>query len=854
MTSLRSRLRDVTRTTIYGYQVKGIRFIERHKGRVLLADDMGLGKQQPIDTRVMTPSGWRKIGTLSIGEYVMGSDGRPTRVTGVFPQGVKPSYRVNLSDGTSVEAGPEHLWTVLYRRGGRYWAPITLTTDDLRLRPKKGGKDLSKTILYVPLLSAPVRFKKQKTPLPIPPYMLGAMIANGSLSHGTPKLVYGTVDWSDVMPMLTGVELGNPKQYENTTHCSVLKSIPLVKNLGLNVLSKEKFIPKQYMRATIRERKALFWGLMDADGSISQTRNKISYHTISPQLARDVRHLVECLGGIASIRKYDRSHQDKPTDYQVRMRLPAYLPPFTISRKLNKHNPGCRSRPCRTVSSVEYVRRVESVCIRVDAKDKLYLTERCILTHNTIQSAEWLAIHPEKRPVIIVCPATLKHNWQRELLKHTGLKSYICEGRITTPEQDKAAIKQAITKVKRRKKRYPTPRAKWNAIRALRKNLKRKQAAQRAKRREAYKAEILIANYEILEAWLDFLYDLKPQVIVIDECHYIKSQKAKRTKACKRLTSGAPHILALSGTPIAGKPMEFFSVLNMIRPDLFPSYWSFGMSFCSPKKALWGGGMDFSGASNLDTLRKKLKPVMIRRLKKDVLKDLPDKSRTVTPLEITNRKEYTKAETHFLEWIKRKKGLGAFQRAARAQAIVKLNNLKILAATGKLRYAIQWINDWLEETDEKLIIFAIHKVILKALKKAFPRAVVVDGTVSSNSKRGGVSPRQSAVDRFQEDPKVRLLIGQLKAAGTGLNLTAASNVLFLEVGWTPGEHDQAEDRALRIGQKNHVTCTYLVGRKTVEERILEIIHAKDLTVRRIMDGKKTAGLNLLDMFIRKIGA
>jgi SNF2 family DNA or RNA helicase len=419
------------------------------------------------------------------------------------------------------------------------------------------------------------------------------------------------------------------------------------------------------------------------------------------------------------------------------------------------------------------------------------------------QSLAWAAIRPHTRPVVVVCPASIKWQWAGEWKKFSGLDSYICQGMKP--------------------------------------------------RRGVLKAQIVILNYDILAAWLPILLRLQPKILIIDEAHFVKNKGAKRTKACRELAHNTPHVIGLSGTPIEGRPAEFFPILNMVRPDEFPSFWKYAFEFCAPRKNPWGRGYDFSGSSNLDTLHQRLKKIMVRRMKEDVLTQLPPKRRTVVPVKIDNAKEYREAEENFLSWLKEKKGNDALRRAMKAQAVVKMGNLKMLAAEGKLERAIEWINEWLESTDEKLIVFAIHKKILQRLREAFPKGLLIDGSVSNKRKRGQVvSDRQSIVNRFQKDPKRRLLFGQLRAAGIGLNLTAASHVLKLELHWTPGVHDQAEDRCHRIGQKKQVNVYYLVGRGTIEERILSVLESKSKITKRILDGKRGLTMKLLSMYEKEI--
>jgi preprotein translocase subunit YajC len=207
---------------LFPYQLENVAFIER-EGNGIIADEMGLGKQHNIRCRILTPSGWRRIGDLAVGDLVIGSDGKPTRVKGVYPQGIKASYRVRFSDGSSVEAGDEHLWTVAHRKGGKVWEELTLTTAQMRdgavlERPHpQGGTsqlNLGRTALYLPLLGAPVEFEGGRE-LPLRGYLLGQLIANGSLAHGTPQLSTNAKDWPEVKAFLLadGAELGGTGSY-----------------------------------------------------------------------------------------------------------------------------------------------------------------------------------------------------------------------------------------------------------------------------------------------------------------------------------------------------------------------------------------------------------------------------------------------------------------------------------------------------------------------------------------------------------------------------------------------------------------------------------------------------------------
>ena len=409
----------------------------------------------------------------------------------------------------------------------------------------------------------------------------------------------------------------------------------------------------------------------------------------------------------------------------------------------------------------------------------------------TIQALAWLELHPEKKPVVIICPSHLKLNWLKEI---------------------KAWMSDPSAEVLSGGTPYPISK------------------------------NIVIINYDILDKWVNSLKSINPQVLITDECHYFKNNQAKRTKAVKKLGKNIPHIIALSGTPIVNRPIEIFNALKLVDDTVMPNMWSFAHRYCNAKHN--GFGWDFNGASNIEELHEKLtNSIMIRRLKKDVLKDLPDKIYNHIPIELTNREEYKTAEKDFVEFIRQKKGDVKAEKASRAQQFAEIEGLKQLAVKGKLKQSIEWIRDFLE-SDKKLVVFGTHKFVVEELMKEFPNAVKVDGSITGQK-------RHEAVESFQNNPEVRLFFGNIQAAGTGLTLTAASDVVFLELPWTPGELNQAEDRCHRISQKNSVTIHYLLASETIEEQIAKLIDSKRKVMDGVLDGKETGQESLLSELMNK---
>lgn len=412
----------------------------------------------------------------------------------------------------------------------------------------------------------------------------------------------------------------------------------------------------------------------------------------------------------------------------------------------------------------------------------------------TIQALAYLQLHPELRPAVIVVPASLKLNWRNEILS------------TMTEEHHNIQILSGT------KANMPIV------------------------------GDIIIINYDILSAWVGRLQNIDPKILIADECHFFKSNKAQRTKAIKALGKRVPKVLALSGTPIVNRPQEIFNALSLVDDSVFPSFWKFAHRYCGAKHN--GFGWDFTGASNTEELHQKLTAtIMLRRVKKDVLTELPDKQWSHIPLELNNRKRYNEARNDFIAFLRKEKGEEEAQKATNAEVLVEITGLQMLAAEGKLDAAIEWIRDFLE-TDEKLVVFATHTLVINRLMQEFgERAVKVDGSVTGEQ-------RTANVERFQTDESCRLFVGNVKAAGVGITLTAASNVVFLELPWTPGDLSQATDRCHRIGQKNAVNVYYLIAEDTIDEMMAELLDRKRKVLDQVLDGKVTEEASMLSELIK----
>lgn len=393
-------------------------------------------------------------------------------------------------------------------------------------------------------------------------------------------------------------------------------------------------------------------------------------------------------------------------------------------------------------------------------------------------------------PAIVVCPASLKLNWRREIGRWLPSRS------VQMLDGNRGGV--AAT-------------------------------------------EITIINYDIVSGRLGGLTGLRPRAVVLDESHYCKNPRAQRTQAAQQLCAVVPReglVLALTGTPVMNRPPELISQLRILgRLGDFGSGTQFGERFRGPdahRRLHWH-------------LRARC---FVRRLKSEVLPQLPAKTRAVVPVALDNEPEYRLAEEDVIAWLRTQpldlRELDAKVAAAlRAERLVRLNALKLLAARGKLHAALHWIHDFLS-SGEPLVVFARHREIQRAVLERFPDALHVLG---EDSRRA----RDQAVRAFQEDGDAnRLIVCSIEVAGQGITLTRASNVAFLELDWTPAKHDQAEDRCHRIGQQDAVSATYLLAADTIDETIAALLERKRAVIGAVTDGREEDERGVVDALVAEL--
>lgn len=763
----------------YGYQKAGIEYAIKNKN-VLIGDEMGLGKSQPLFSKILTPDGWVKMGDITVGDLVIGSDGNPIKVVGVYPQGNLPIYRISCRGGSTTYCSGDHLWKVLSVYNGNRDGWVIRTTKELGDAKYKNGKNKWK----LPIVS-PINFSEKK--FNIHPYLLGVIIGDGA-SQKSVNINIANID-SDIVKFISecGYDYSSSNSYvDSCTRYHYSGLMPEINRLGLNVKSKEKFIPNEYMFGSIQQRMELLQGLMDTDGSC--LKNRTIFHTCSRQLALDVVYLVRSLGGIAIPREYNRN--DRDVEWRINVKM--FDCPFKTNRK--KREWSIDNKTAQTIESIELVGEEMCQCISVDAQDQLYVTDDFIVTHNTIQAIGVINYNTEINKVLIVCPASLKLNWKKELKT-------------------------------------------WSTRDLSIKILSTGDATEGA--------DIHIVNYDILaKAKLSWLKTANFDLVVADEAHYVKNPDAQRSKAFYAISEAASQKIMLTGTPIMNRPVELFHIVKSLGFEM--DFWRYVQRYCDAQRGSYG--WDFSGASNLEELQVKLRQsVMVRRKKSDVLHELPPKRRQIIELDPTKYTDYIEREQEFLNKITATQKAFNFDidgerdiNADReyddqvenltelsAADIGELARIRHETAVAKIGDVVEHVTEVLDSAD-KVIVFAHHRDVIEGIADAFGNsAVVLYGGMKDDEK-------DSSVTRFQNDPNVKVFVGSIKAAGVGLTLTEANVVIFAELDWTPANLTQAEDRAHRIGQTDSVLVQHIVIDGSIDSNLAKkVVYKQNIADRAL---------------------
>jgi SWI/SNF-related matrix-associated actin-dependent regulator 1 of chromatin subfamily A len=386
------------------------------------------------------------------------------------------------------------------------------------------------------------------------------------------------------------------------------------------------------------------------------------------------------------------------------------------------------------------------------------------------------ALETKAKKILVVCPASLKINWQREIAIYSDKSVFIAEGKKFSTEHD-----------------------------------------------------IVIVNYDILKNFYDIknphdsvIGQINFDLIILDEAHMVSNSQAARTKIINSFTKKAKYLWLLTGTPMTNRPINYYNLLNLIESPVAQNWMAYAIRYCegyqfrAGNRKVW----NVNGASNLEELRERTSGQILRRLKDEVL-DLPDK--IITPIYLkTTSKEYKDLMGEYYVWLDKEEGSSSL-----TVQFSKLMQIRKLIANEKVKETIEFAQNIIDQ-DKKVIIFTNFTETLQMIHNHFGKqSVYLDGSCNKTQ-------RQYAVDQFQENDKIKVFVGNLKAAGVGLTLTKAEAVIMNDLSFVPAEHAQAEDRAYRYGQKNNVLVYYPLFINTIEGAIYDILNNKKKIIGTVM--------------------
>jgi SWI/SNF-related matrix-associated actin-dependent regulator 1 of chromatin subfamily A len=387
------------------------------------------------------------------------------------------------------------------------------------------------------------------------------------------------------------------------------------------------------------------------------------------------------------------------------------------------------------------------------------------------------ALESGSKKVLIICPATLKINWKREIENYSDKSIYIAESKNFSTEADFVIINYDIIKNFH--------------------DTKKKDDSQ-----------VLAANFDL---------------VIVDEAHYIKNATAQRTKLINDIVKKTERLWLLTGTPMTSRPIDYFNLLSLIDSPVAKNWMAYAIRYCSGYQFNVGGRKvwNVTGASNLEELRDRTVGLTLRRLKENVL-DLPDKIITPVYLRLKS-KEYENVMGEYYDWYDK----NPEESKSLTVQFTKLTKVRQIIADEKIAQTIELAENILEQ-DKKVIIFCNFTDSLNKITEHFGKvAVKLDGSMSKPE-------RQNSVDQFQDNPKVKVFVGNIKAAGVGITLTSAEAVIMNDLSFLPSDHAQAEDRAYRYGQKNNVLVYYPIFENTIEGIIYDILNNKKQVIATVM--------------------
>lgn len=828
---------------------------------VCLFMEMGTGKAIPLDTPMLTPIGWTTMGQVKVGDYLIGKNGKPTQVEGVYPQGEQDLYRLTFSDSTSALSTLDHLWEVSTPlRKWRNMPSMVLSTREMLIRGLKHKNGNRK--YFIPIVE-PVQFETRKVTLD--PYLLGVLLGDGTLRKHSIVLSNSNPDILSLFAAKTKVEnvclkFVRKDSYGLTgiEHCknSILQKMRTLSLLG--VRAKSKFIPDEYLFNSIHVRTEILRGLLDTDGSVDRHSGStvMEYTTVSPQLAEQVKFLVQSLGGTVVLSKryptytYKGEKKTGQLLYRLRLKLPNTLGNSKTLKKQNAKR--TKYHPSRAIESIEPAGKGLCQCIKVSAPDGLFVINDCIVTHNTRVAIHWLEYlikRKRARLVYVAAPLTVLHVWVENW--HKWAKNPVVF--LDLHETGSAGLKMA------------------------------------QKLADEGNVVICLVNYEaswqigykwikhtrgdetvrILEKVETSMSDLRWDVGILDESTAIKTPGSKVSKFFRRkMAKKTRYKMVMTGTAYTKRPLDVWAQVTFATGDeVFPSaFLPFKLDYSIPHPTIRGATI---GYRNLKDMVKKLAQVAVLLKKKDVL-DLPPFVHETREIELSARsrkiyddlKEDQVAEIEALieEWDAYKEGqklLDSLDEDALADVVIPekpkiVTAMHIFTSIRKLiqitsGFVYPDVDDDEPEVTPAPVVLGKEKldIVLDILDNRDSPTVIVTQLdqeevmlAAAIKKKFGYTPKilNGSVKKAEARYKMiasaaedRAFIVKESVGAKGVDMCFADMIVFFSHTYDTEDYEQMMSRNHRGVQTKNVTYMHILCKNTIDVKIMRSLE-RDLNL------------------------
>lgn len=810
----------------FDYQEEGIKY-GLANNKWLLLDAPGLGKAFTLDTKIITPNGYKLIKDIHVGDLVFDEKGNVCNVTAEYNHSNLNMYDIKFSTGDTLTCCEDHLWQILYEKP--VWDKNTKTYKRTHFNECQNTKWLLENSRFKKLnvripFCEPLKFKENNHI--IHPYILGCLIGDGCLLASISFTTSDKYIMDKVESLLPpSIRCSYNLNDSGIFNCGLYKNDSNRENIFIKELKRlnlhkhntyTKFIPKEYLYDSVENRLCLLQGLMDTDGTAgkkikTKNPNCSQFSTSSEQLAEDFQFLIQSLGGYTTVRKYIPKYYNskygktiisKNYHYNISIHMNNMQDLFSLPRKKNLVNPR-KFKIRRRIVDIKYVGIKPGKCISVDSPSHLYLADKCIVTHNTsqlIHIAEELKKREGIKHCLVICGInTLKSNWSEEIKKHSNLDSIILGQRVN------------------KKGKIVTEGIPYR-IQQLKENIKE---------------FFIITNVESLrnDKLLKELTKGKNSfdMIIVDEIHKCKSVSSAQGHNLLKLK--AKYQIGATGTLLTNKPEDAYMPLKWIGAEkssnsVFKNmYYEYGGAF----------GNEIIGLRNIEHLKYHINQFSLRRTE-DLL-NLPDKFIIEELVDMNDKQAefYNNIKQGIVNEVDKvhmstANLLAMITRLRQATALPSILTSENIESS-KVERCIS-LCDEIISNGSKVVIFSTFKETANELFRQLQqyKPLLCTGDVSQDEI-------DISKDKFQNEDENKIIICTWQKMGTGLTLTRANYAIFIDTPFTAADFEQAYKRIHRIGSNKTVFIYNLIAKDTFDERVRDIITDKKIISDYVIDDK-----------------